>query len=98
MMADTRFSLALWYVLNGVGAATWGMDGPSDDMEGVVSESEDDVSGGGGHESNSDPFPHAGVDGRESDAERYEARSSKGLVSLSSPWISLASCVPPPET
>ena len=56
------------------------MDGPSDDMEGVVNESEDD---GGDHGSNSDPFPHAGVDGRESVADVYEARSSRaGLISL----------------
>lgn len=93
MMAGTRFVLAF----NGVGAVTWGMDGPSDDMEGVVSESEDDVSAGGDHGSNNDPFPQAGVDGRESVTERYEARSSRaGLISLLS--SSISSCVPSPET
>ena len=53
------------------------MEGASDDVEGVVSESEEDVSAGGDHGSRGDPLlPHAGVDGRESLAERYEARSS----------------------
>ena len=45
------------------------MDGPSDDMEGVVSESKDDVSAGGDHGSKV-PFPHARVDRRESVTEK----------------------------
>lgn len=45
------------------------MEGASDDVEGVVSESDDDVNAGGNHGSNGDPFPHAGVDGRESNPE-----------------------------
>jgi hypothetical protein len=49
------------------------MDGASDDIDGVVKESEEDVSAGGDHGSNGDPFPQAGVDGRESPAEKYEA-------------------------
>jgi len=65
------------------------MEGASDDVEGVVSESDDDVSAGGNHGSNGDAFPHAGVDGRESNPDMYEARSSKaGPVGLSSPWMS----------
>ena len=49
------------------------MEGASDDVEGVVSESDEDVSAGGDHGSRGDPLPHAGVDGRESPTERYEA-------------------------
>jgi hypothetical protein len=65
------------------------MEGASDDVEGVVSESDDDVSAGGNHGSNGDPFPHAGVDGLESNPEMNEARSSKtGPVPLSSLWMS----------
>ncbi len=65
------------------------MEGASEDVEGVVNESDEDVSAGGNHGSNGDPFPHAGVDGRESYAERHEARSSKaGLDPLSSLWMS----------
>jgi hypothetical protein len=67
-MAGTRLSLAK-YALIGVGTITCGMEGASDDVEGVVSESDDDVSAGGNHGSNGDAFPHAGVDGRESNAE-----------------------------
>lgn len=71
-----------------MGTINCGMEAASDDVEGVVSESDDDVSAGGNQGSNGDTFPHAGVDGRESHAERYEARSSKGgPVPLSSPWM-----------
>jgi hypothetical protein len=52
------------------------MEGASDDKEGVVKESEEHVSAGGVHGSNGDPLPQAGVDGRESAVERYEAWSS----------------------
>jgi len=65
------------------------MEGASDDVEGVVKESDEDVSAGGDHGSSGDPFPHAGVGGRESAAERYDARSSKaGPFPLSSLWRS----------
>lgn len=65
------------------------MEGTSEDVDGVVSESDEDVSAGGNHGSNGDPLPHAGVDGRESYVERHEARSSEGgPVPLSSLWVS----------
>ena len=65
------------------------MEAASEDVDGVVSESDEDVSAGGSHGSNGDPLPHAGVDGRESYAEMHEARSSKaGPVPLSSLWMS----------
>jgi hypothetical protein len=54
-------------------------------VEGVVSESDEDVNAGGDHGSRGDPLFHAGVDGRESPAERSEARSSEvGPIRLSS--------------
>jgi hypothetical protein len=62
------------------------MEGASDDVEGVVSESDEDVRAGGDHGSRGEPLPHAGVDGRESPAETYEARSSP--IRLSSLWES----------
>lgn len=70
------------------------MEGASDDIEGVVSESDEEVNAGGDHGSNGEPFPQAGVDGRESPAEKSEARSSNaGPSLLSSSCIS--SCALP---
>ena len=42
-----------------------------------MSESDEDVNAGGDHGSRGDPLLHAGVDGRESPAERKEAQSSE---------------------
>lgn len=53
-----------------MGIITCGMEAASDDVEGVVRESDDDVSAGGSHGSNGDTFPHAGVDGRESNTDK----------------------------
>lgn len=86
----TMFSLAK-YMLTGVGAITWGMEGASDDVEGVVRESDEDVSAGGNQGSSGEPFPHAGVDGRESPAEWYETPSSKeDATPFLSSWVSSA--------
>ncbi len=72
-----------------MGTIIWGIEAASEDVEGVVNESDEDVSAGGNHGSNGDPFPHAGVGGRESYAERHDARSSKTRpVPLSSLWMS----------
>lgn len=69
------------------------MEGASDDVEGVVRESDEDVSAGGNQGSSGEPFPHAGVDGRESLAEWYEMLSSKeGATLFLSAWVS--SCAP----